>query len=110
MAALLSSSIGDTDNVVKYIAEAKELGLEVLAPDVNESGYKFTVVGDKRIRFGLGAVRNVGRGAIDSILAARAERPFASLFDLCERIDLRLCNKRVLEALTHSGALDSLGG
>jgi len=109
MAALLSSSIGDTDNVVKYIAEAKELGLDVLAPDVNESGYKFTVVGDKRLRFGLGAIRNVGHSAIDSFLAARAERPFTDLFDLCERVDLRLCNRRVFEALITSGALDSLG-
>ena len=109
MAALLSSAIGDTDNVVKYIAEARELGLEVLPPDVNESGYKFTVVGDKRLRFGLGAIRNVGHSAIDSILAARAERPFTDLFDLCERVDLRLCNKRVFEALIASGALDSLG-
>jgi DNA polymerase-3 subunit alpha len=109
MAALLSSSIGDTDNVVKYIAEARELGLEVLPPDVNESGYKFTVVADKRLRFGLGAVRNVGHSAIDSMLAARAERPFTDLFDLCERVDLRLCNKRVFEALIASGALDSLG-
>lgn len=109
MAALLSSSIGDTDNVVKYIAEARELGLDVLAPDVNESGYKFTVVGDTRLRFGLGAIRNVGHAAIDSILAARAARPFTDLFDLCERVDLRLCNRRVFEALIASGALDSLG-
>ncbi|HET9453791.1 MAG TPA: DNA polymerase III subunit alpha, partial [Gemmatimonadaceae bacterium] len=109
MAALLSSSIGDTDNVVKYIAEARELGLEVLAPDVNESGYKFTVVGDKRLRFGLGAIRNVGHSAIDSILAARQERQFTDLFDLCERVDLRVCNRRVFEALIASGALDSLG-
>jgi DNA polymerase-3 subunit alpha len=110
MSAVLSASIGDTDGVVKFINEAREVGLEVLPPDVNESGYKFTVVGDGRIRFGLGAVRNVGRGAIDSILAARAERPFTSLFDLCERIDLRLGNKRVFEALIHSGAVDTLGG
>ncbi|MEP7345007.1 MAG: DNA polymerase III subunit alpha, partial [Gemmatimonadaceae bacterium] len=110
MAAVLSASIGDTDSVVKFINEAREIGLEVLPPDVNESGYKFTVVGDTRIRFGLGAVRNVGRGAIDSILDARAERQFSSLFDLCERIDLRLCNKRVFEALIHSGAIDTLGG
>jgi len=109
MAALLSSAIGDTDNVVKYIAEARELGLQVLPPDVNESGYKFTVVADKRLRFGLGAIRNVGHSAIDSILAARVERPFTDLFDLCERVDLRLCNKRVFEALIASGALDSLG-
>jgi DNA polymerase-3 subunit alpha len=109
MAALLSSQIGDTDSVVKYISEARELGIEILPPDVNDSGYKFTVIGDKKVRFGLGAVRNVGRAAIDSILAARADGPFTSLFEFCERIDLRLCNKRVFEALIASGALDSLG-
>ena len=110
MAAILSSSIGDTDTVVKFINEARELGIEVIAPDVNESGYKFTVVGDKRIRFGLGAIRNVGRSAIDSILVARRERAFTSFHDFCDRVDLRLCNRRVFEALIASGALDSLGG
>lgn len=110
MAAMLSSQIGDTDNVVKYIAEAREMGIEILPPDVNESGYKFTVIGDRRIRFGLGGIRNVGRGAIDAIIAARAAGPFTSLFDLCSRIDLRASNKRVLEALAHAGALDALGG
>ena len=73
MAALLSSCIGDTDSVVKYIAEARELGLEILPPDVNECGYKFTVIGDKQVRFGLGAVRNVGSGAVDSILEGRVK-------------------------------------
>jgi DNA polymerase-3 subunit alpha len=110
MAALLSSSIGDTDSVVKFINEARELDIDVLPPDVNESGYKFTVVGENRIRFGLGAVRNVGRSAIDSILSARRDGPFTTIFDLCERVDLRLCNKRVFEALIASGALDNLGG
>jgi DNA polymerase III subunit alpha len=119
MAALLSSQIGDTDNVVKYINEARQLhvpgaeepGIEILPPDVNESGYKFTVIGDTKIRFGMGGIRNVGRTAIDSIIAARAkDGPFRSIFDLCERIDLRVCNKRVLEALIHAGAMDSLGG
>jgi DNA polymerase-3 subunit alpha len=110
MAALLSSSIGDTDSVVKFINEAREIGIEVLAPDVNESGYKFTVIGEKKIRFGLGAIRNVGRSAIDSILGAKRERPFASFYDLCDRVDLRMCNKRVFEALIASGALDNLGG
>jgi DNA polymerase III subunit alpha len=110
MAALLSSQIGDTESVIKYIAEAREMGIEILPPDVNESNFKFTVIGDKRIRFGLGAIRNVGRGAIDSILAAKATAPFTSLFDLCERVDLRLCNRRVFEALIQSGALDALGG
>jgi DNA polymerase-3 subunit alpha len=110
MAALLSSCIGDTDSVVKYINEARELGLEILAPEVNESNYKFTVISDKQVRFGLGAIRNVGKSAIDSIVAARREKPFESLFDLCARVDLRLCNKRVFEALIGSGALDGLGG
>ena len=106
MAALLSSAIGDTDNVVKYINEARELGLEVLPPDVNESGYKFTVVGDQRIRFGLGAVRNVGRGAIESHhRGARARGRSRRCSTSCERIDLRLCNKRVFEALIAAGAL-----
>lgn len=109
MAALLSASIGDTDSVVKYINEARDLGLQILPPDVNESGYKFTVVGDARIRFGLGAIRNVGRAAIDSIIAAHADTPIATLYEMCERIDLRVCNKRVFEALIFAGALDGLG-
>jgi DNA polymerase-3 subunit alpha len=110
MAALLSSCIGDTDTVVQYINEARDLGMEVLPPDVNESGYKFTVVGPTRIRFGLGAVRNVGRGAIESIIAARDGHRFATLADLAERIDLRLANKRVFESLIGAGACDSLEG
>jgi DNA polymerase-3 subunit alpha len=110
MAALLSSEIGNTDRVVQYINEARELDLQVLAPDVNESGYKFTVVGDQRIRFGLGAVRNVGEGAIASIIAGRQAARYRSLVELCDRIDLRLCNKRVIESLIDAGACDSLGG
>jgi len=110
MAALLSCAIGDTKTVVKYIGACRDMGIEVLAPDVNESGWHFTVIGDRRIRFGLGAIRNVGHGAVDSILAARAQAPFTSLHDLADRIDLRVCNKRVLEALVASGAGDALGG
>jgi DNA polymerase-3 subunit alpha len=110
MAALLSSNIGKTEEVIKYIAEAREMQIEVLAPDVNESGWRFTVVGDKRVRFGLGAIRNVGRGAIDSLIAARVDGTFASLYDVCSRVDLRVCNKRVFEALIAAGACDSLGG
>jgi len=110
MAALLSSEIGDTDKVVSYINEAREMGLEVLPPSVNESGWKFTVIGTDQIRFGLGAVRNVGRGAIESIIAGReAEGPYGALSEFCERVDLRLCNKRVIESLTAAGALDQLG-
>jgi DNA polymerase-3 subunit alpha len=109
MAALLSSEIGNTDKVVQYINEARELGLEILPPDVNESGFKFTVTGERRIRFGLGAVRNVGEGAIASIIAGREQGPYRALSELVERIDLRLCNKRVLESLVAAGACDSLG-
>jgi DNA polymerase-3 subunit alpha len=110
MAALLSSEIGNTDKVVQYINEARELGLEVLPPDVAESGFKFTVVGDRRLRFGLGAIRNVGRGAIESILSSREQGPIRDLAEFTGRLDLRLCNKRVLESLIAAGALDSLGG
>jgi DNA polymerase-3 subunit alpha len=110
MAALLSSQIGDTDSVVKYINEAREIGIDVLPPDVNESGYKFTVIGEKKIRFGLGGIRNVGRSAIDSIVTGREKAPYKSIFDMTERVDLRVCNKRVFEALIQAGALDGLGG
>ena len=110
MAALLSSEIGNTDKVVHYINEARELGIEVLPPSVNESGRKFTVTGDRQIRFGLGAVKNVGRGAIESIIATRdQDGPLTSLHDCCDRVDLRLCNKRVFEALIAAGTLDQLG-
>jgi DNA polymerase-3 subunit alpha len=110
MAALLSSEIGNTDKVVQYINEARELGLEILPPDVNESGFKFTVVADQRIRFGLGAIRNVGEGAIASIIAGRAQGPYHTVRELVSRVDIRLCNKRVLESLVAAGACDSLGG
>ena len=110
MAALLSAEIGNTDKVVQYINEARSLGIEILPPDVNESGFKFTVVADRRVRFGLGAIRNVGEGAILSIIAARTEKPLTTLSDLVERVDLRLCNKRVLESLVSAGACDGLGG
>jgi len=109
MAALLTSETSDTDKIVKYIEECRTMGIEVLPPDVNESSSDFTVVGDK-IRFGLVAVKNVGETAIHSILAARTgEGRFRDLFDFCERVDLRLVNKRVVEALTKCGAFDSLG-
>ncbi|MCH6547337.1 MAG: DNA polymerase III subunit alpha, partial [Gemmatimonadetes bacterium] len=111
MAALLSSEIGNTDKVVHYINEARELDIEVLPPSMNESGRKFTVTGDRQIRFGLGAVKNVGRGAIESIIASReAIGPYQSLYNCCERVDLRRCNKRVFEALIAAGAFDHLGG
>ncbi len=111
MAALLSSEIGDTAKVVEYINEAREMGIRVLPPSVVESGWKFTVTKDDEIRFGLGAVRNVGRGAIDSIIAARdREGAFRSLAEFYDRVDLRLCNKRVTESLIAAGAFDQCDG
>ena len=119
MAALLSSVLDKTDDVVKYIGECRDLsrhvpglddGLVVLPPDVNESGWKFTVVEAGTIRFGLGAVRGVGSAAVQSILGARVkDGPFHSFFSFLKCIDLRALNKRALEALIASGALDSFG-
>jgi DNA polymerase-3 subunit alpha len=109
MAALLSSEIGDTDKVVMYIAECKDMGIPVLPPDINESELPFHPVGNK-IRFGMLAIRNVGAGAIQAILEYRRENGrFRSLFRFCEAVDSRAVNKRVLESLIKSGALDSLG-
>ncbi|MDH3296743.1 MAG: DNA polymerase III subunit alpha [Gemmatimonadota bacterium] len=109
MAALLSSIIDNTDKVVSYIAAARSMGIEILPPSVTESGYKFTVVSDKQVRFGLGAIKGVGASAIRSILDARRDGPFTSMFDFCQRIDLRLNNKRVLECMIAAGALDTFG-
>lgn len=111
LAALLTSETGNTDKVVKYINECRELGIEVLPPDVNQSDYHFTPVGRERVRFGLGAVRNVGQSAVDAIVAARREGgPFTSLDDFCERVDLAAVNRRVIESLIRAGAMDSLPG
>ena len=113
MAALLSCDKDNTDNVVKFIAEARQMGLKVERPDVNESDLDFKVVGDgddKLIRFGLGAVRGVGEGAVESVLAARAEKGvFSSVYDFAERVDTMRVNRRVLEALVKAGAFDSIG-
>lgn len=109
MAALLTSEMANTDGIVKYIDECKQMGITVLPPDVNESESRFTVVGEQ-IRFGLVAIKNVGETAIQSILATRRDKGrFRSLFDFCERVDLRLVNKRVIESLIKCGAFDSLG-
>jgi DNA polymerase III subunit alpha len=110
MAALLTSQASSTDGVVKYINECREMGIPVEPPDINFSDANFTPHGEA-IRFGLSAVKNVGRNAIDSILQARKElKKFSSLFEFCEKVDLRLLNKRVVESLVKSGAMDSLGG
>ena len=118
MAALLSSVLDNTDSVVKYIGACRDLPrhlpkleepVVVLPPDVNESGWKFTVTGAGHIRFGLGAVKGVGHGAVRSVLDAREHGAFTSLFDFLERIDIRALNKRACEALIAAGALDAFG-
>ncbi len=109
MAALMTSEMDRTDFVVKFINEASQMGIRILPPDINESNYAFTVVGPN-IRFGLGAVKGVGGSAIESILEARHRKGrFASLLDFCEAVDLRACNKKVIEALIKSGSFDFLG-
>jgi DNA polymerase-3 subunit alpha len=107
MAALLTSEADNTDKIVKHIIECHEQKIDVLPPDVNESYQDFIVIGDK-IRFGLKAVKNVGTGAIESIISARGKGgAFKSIFDFCERVNLRKVNKRVLESLIKCGAFDS---
>lgn len=106
MAALMSSEMDKTDSMVKFIHEASAMGIKVLPPDVNESNMFFTVVGPN-IRFGLGAVKGVGEGAVESILEARRRAGrFSTLLGFCEEVDLRGCNKKVLEALIKSGSFD----
>ncbi|MDD3988233.1 MAG: DNA polymerase III subunit alpha [Candidatus Omnitrophica bacterium] len=107
MSALLTSERDNTDKIVEYVSEAQRMGITVLPPDINESQGLFKVVDEKTIRFGLLAVKNVGRGAVDSIVDARRAGPFKSLKDLCQRIDLRLANRKVLESLIKCGAMDS---
>jgi DNA polymerase-3 subunit alpha len=114
MAALLTSETSKPENVVKYIAECKEMGIRVAPPDVQTSGEQFTPIVSaegEAIRFGLAAVKNVGGNAIASIMKARAEAGgrFKSFWEFCEKVDLRVMNKRVIESLIKAGALDSLG-
>ncbi|HVN44959.1 MAG TPA: DNA polymerase III subunit alpha [Steroidobacteraceae bacterium] len=109
MAAVLSADMDHTDKVVTLIKEASDMGLAVLSPDVNASRYEFTACGEHSIRYGLGAVRGVGRGAVEALIAEReAHGPYRSLEDLCRRLDLQKLNRRVLEALIRSGSLDGL--
>jgi DNA polymerase III subunit alpha len=108
MCALLTSERDNTDKIVEYVTEADNMGIETLPPDVNHSMAEFTVVSEKSIRFGLLAVKNVGSGAIESIIQARNQSKFLSLFDFCERVDLRLVNRKVIESLIKCGAMDFL--
>jgi len=110
MAAVLSSDMDRTDKVVTLIDECARMDLTVEPPDVNESRYMFTVSGPRSIRYGLGAIKGVGQAAVENLLAERdVNGPFRDLPDLCRRLDLNRVNRRVLEALIRSGALDELG-
>lgn len=113
MAGLMSCDADNVDNIVKFIAEARSMGLTVERPDVDESAADFTVtprpgaLGDKVIRFGLGAVKGVGSTAVDAVLEARKDGgPFKSIFDFGRRVDTQKCNRRVIEALIKSGGFD----
>ncbi len=108
MCAFLTSVIDNQDRVVYYLRECKRMGIQILPPDINESFENFTVTAG-RIRFGLGAIKNVGISAVRSIIEARKEGKFASLMDFCLRVDLKQLNKRMIENLILAGAFDSLG-
>ncbi len=109
MAALLTCDMDNTDKVMRYVAECRERGIEILPPDVNESDWGFTV-SEGRIRYGLGAVKNVGLGAVEEILHLREGGvQVSSLFDFCESVDLRKANRRVIESLIKAGAFDVTG-
>ncbi|BAP43868.1 DNA polymerase III subunit alpha [Pseudomonas sp. LJDD11] len=109
MAAVLSADMHNTDKVVTLIEEVRSMKLRLDAPDVNISEFKFTVSDDGRILYGLGAIKGVGEGPVEAITEARKDGPFKDLFDFCARVDLKRVNKRTLDGLIRSGALDRLG-
>ncbi|TRX30033.1 DNA polymerase III subunit alpha [Flavobacterium franklandianum] len=110
MAAVLSNNMSDIKQVSFFMEECKRMGLKVLGPDVNESFYKFTVNDDYAVRFGMGAVKGVGSGAVATIVENRKTTKYKSIFDLTKRIDLRAANKKALENLALAGGFDSFGG
>ncbi len=113
MTALLSASKNESEKVAFYAADCRSMGIEVLPPDVNHSGYDFTIEDrpekDAAIRFGMGAVKNVGQAPVDILLEARQDKPFKDLNDFARRVDLQKVGKRALESLVRVGALDSFG-
>ncbi|SUI62688.1 DNA polymerase III subunit alpha [Shewanella morhuae] len=109
MAAVMSADMDNTDKIVTLVDECERMGLPLIPPDVNKGLFKFTVDDDLRIVYGIGAIKGVGEGPVESILEGRKDGPFIDLFDFCARIDLKKLNKRVIEKLICAGALDSLG-
>ena len=110
MAAVLSNNMSDIKQVSFFMEECKRMGLKVLGPDVNESFYKFTVNDDYAVRFGIGAVKGVGMGAVQTIVENRKDSNYKSIFDLAKRIDLRAANKKAIENLALAGGFDSFLG
>ncbi len=109
MAGVLSADMDKTDKVVTMIAECHDMGITVSPPDINRCGYEFAPVDDRTILYGLGAIKGLGEGAVEAVLAARGDKPFTDLFDLCRRIDDRRVNRRAYECLISAGACDRLG-
>lgn len=110
MAAVLSSEMANTEKIVSYLEECRSLGIEVELPDINKGNYTFTVLNEKCLSYGLGAVKGAGQAAIEAIISAReAHSPFTDLFDFCERVDGYKVNRRTMEALIKAGAFDPIG-
>lgn len=109
MAAALSADMDSTDKVKVLVDESRKLGLTIVPPHVNRSGYRFSAAGEGQVVYGLGAIKGVGEAAIEDIVATRARGAFTDLFDFCRRVDLRKANRRVLESLIRAGAMDGLG-
>ncbi len=109
MAAVMSADLDNTDKIVTYIDDCQLNGLEIIPPDINRGEYRFVPADSKRIIYGIGALKGVGEGAIESIVEGRQDSPYKNLYDFCQRVDLRKVNKRVLEALIKGGAMDSFG-
>lgn len=110
MAAVLSNNMSDIKQVTFFMEECRRMGLEVLGPDVNESFYKFTVNDHQEIRFGMGAIKGVGKSAVETIINYRKDGPYTSIFDLTKRVDLRAANKKAMENLALAGGFDSFKG
>jgi len=108
LAANMSAVMNDTDKVKQFVDDAQAHGITLLAPDVNQSNYRFEPVDAKTIRYGLGAIKGTGEAAIGSIVEARRQGPFQDLFDFCHRVDKRLVNRRVVESLVRAGAFDAV--
>ena len=110
MAAVLSNNMNDIKQVTFFMEECKRMGIKVLGPDVNESFYKFNVNDENAIRFGMGAIKGVGKGAVETIIEHRKDSPYESIFDMAKKVDLRAANKKAFENLALAGGFDSFEG